>query len=318
MKLSITQRTAACARAGTLACLLAILVAGPSAFGMTIVLTYDASVLASPNAALIQSATAYAAQQMQLAYADPITININVVDRAGTNVLANSTTSLTGPFTYAQVRTALIADAKSATDTSATASLGATDPTSGSYWMPQAQAKAIGLFPANNAATDGTFTFGDGYAYTFDPNNRAVAGQYDFIALAEREISEIMGRYALLGVQFGAKAGYTPYDLFRYTAPGLRRMTAGGTNPAFSIDGGVTRPKVFNSTAGADLQDWAAGTNDAFNAIYSTGVLNDFSAVDQTVMDAIGYDPAPVPEPVTLALLGAGAVGLVIWPRRSR
>jgi hypothetical protein len=32
-------------------------------------------------------------------------------------------------------------------------------------------------------------TIGAGYSFTFDPNNRAVPGKYDFIGIAEHEIS---------------------------------------------------------------------------------------------------------------------------------
>jgi len=49
------------------------------------------------------------------------------------------------------------------------------------------------------------------------------------------------------------------------------------------------------STNGGDLQDWAGGTNDCFNAFSNLSVKNDLVAVDLRVMDVIGYDFAGAP-----------------------
>ena len=48
---------------------------------------------------------------------------------------------------------------------------------------------------------------------------------------------------------------------------------------------------------GGDLQDWANGANDCFNAFSSDSVLNDLTAVDLRNMDAIGYDFSTAPPP---------------------
>src|SRR5207245_637655 len=106
-------------------------------------------------------------------------------------------------------------DAKSVDDLTSIAHVPATDPTGNSTWfLSFAQAKGLGLRTANNAAVDGTFTFGQGFSYTFDPNNRAVAGKFDFIAVAEHEISEIMGRIGILGQPISGSPNFGVYDLF--------------------------------------------------------------------------------------------------------
>ena len=70
----------------------------------------------------------------------------------------------------------------------------------------------------------------------------------------------------------------------------MRSMGKGGGN-FFSINNGTTLLKEFNdSTAdGGDSRDWAAGSNDSFNDVSFSGVLNAVSAVDLQLMDVIGY-----------------------------
>ena len=67
----------------------------------------------------------------------------------------------------------------------------------------------MGVLP-NDLSNDGTFTFGGGFSYTYDPNNRAVAGKFDFIGVAMHEISEIMGRIGLMGENPPAQSCKSP------------------------------------------------------------------------------------------------------------
>ena len=84
-------------------------------------------------------------------------------------------------------------------------------------------------------------------------------------------------------------------DLFHYTGAGTRGLNK-GPGRSFSIDNGTTLLKAFNDFNAnmGDLQDWADGTNDSFNAFSTDGVLNDLSEVDLRVMDVIGYDRGTV------------------------
>lgn len=288
---------------------LLVLGMGMQAQALTIALSYDSSVTSLANADAVESAMTYVAQQFQTLYSDPITININVMSVAGTSTLGQSSTYLQYS-SFSAITGALSSDSQTANDAMAVANLPSTDPITGAhdYIVPLAQAKALGLRPADDPYTDGIFAFGAGYTYTFDPNNRAVSGAFDFIGLAQHEISEIMGRIPGLGTTaITGVPAYLPYDFFRYSA-GVLDMTP-GPNDYFSIDGGITNLKNFNNSNGygGDPQDWASGSNDSFNAYSSSGVENDMSLVDLQALDVMGYDLVPEPGRMVLLVLGVGA-----------
>jgi hypothetical protein len=299
-------------RWGACCALVLTALSAPAHAGLLIVPSYDSTVTSRGDAASIETAFAYAAQQYSNLFSDNITLHINVVASSQAGLLGQSNYSLSG-FSYSEVRSAMLADAKTASDSSANShDLPASDPTGGGLFaLTFPEQKALGLLPGNTAGTDGTFTFGTGNTYTYDPNNRAVAGAYDFIGVAEHEISEIMGRAAALNVG----GFYEPYDLFRYKSSGPRSLSSADTNAYFSIDDGATNLKSFNSASPGDLGDWAGDTNDAYNAFGTTGVQQDISSVDMTAMDVLGYDL--VPEPSSLAICGFMAVLLVRRKHRS-
>ena len=300
---------------------------------------YDSSVNNAP--AGFKTAFQSAVNFFTSTFSDPITVNLGVGwgevggSTISAGVLGESQTYLAGYYSYSQVRNAMISDARSSSDQTAVASLSAADPTGGKReLMSTSEAKALGL--SSYAGTDGFVGFDKSSSWTFDPNNRKVGGAFDFIGVAEHEVSEVLGRIADLGSIVGT---LDPLDLFRYSGPNSRALIP-GNGQYFSINGGNTNLHTFNGTGGGDLGDWALSGIDAFNAGVPPGSALPISTSDINVLDELGYNlsgqqngssqiaagaagaqtsqaAAVVPEPGTIALFGTALFGLG-FARRSR
>jgi Ca2+-binding RTX toxin-like protein len=280
-------------------------VSGGAGGGLVINVTYDSSVANAPTGFV--TAVSDVVQFFQTHFSDPVTINIAVGygevggSRLPFGAIGASSTYLTS-VSYASIVNALTADAKTAADASAAASLPAADPTGGHYWVSTAEGKALGLLGASNSI-DGYVGFSSS-AGIFDYNTAdgVTAGSYDFHGVVAHEFSEVMGRILLTGGTVGGlSSSYVPLDLFHYSSPGVHDLV-GSTPGYFSVDGGATSINTFNTTAGGDYGDWAGATVDAFNAFGSTGVVAPVSSGDITALDAIGWDAGAPPAAADLTV----------------
>jgi hypothetical protein len=266
---------------------------------MVINIAYDSSVTSSPNSLQIQTAFNAAAIYIQNLFTNNITVNIDVYwgpfgPFAGGVGFGSSNTEFVGTFTYAALTNALRNARTTAADSNAVASLPASDPIATNlWWLPRAEAKALGLgVAANDPNVDGSVGFGTNYNFTFDPGNRAVAGKYDFIAVAEHEITEVLGR-----VYFDLSTTFIPYDLFRFTNNGARSFNINSSGVYFSVDNGATAMRYFNPNAGVgDVTDWALnGASDCCDYQIGSGRKPVLSFADMTALDVIGYNLSYTP-----------------------
>lgn len=290
---------------------LAIALSAP-AHALMINVNYDPSVAAyAPSK--FKSAFQDAVNFYESNFANPSTVNVNVGwgEADGTNLtpgaLGESLTYLQ-KFSYASIRTALTNAGAPGSDY-----LPSSDPY-GPVWLATADAKALGLDTANGGGLDGYVGFSAGAPFTFDATGSIAPGTYDFLAVAEHEISEVLGRFGLMGTTVDNQPGWAVQDLYRYTSPGVRAGN-GSQSSYFSVDGGQTNLKPFNNVSGGDIGDWASGTNDAFNAFSYSGVVDSFSPTDFTMMQALGYQTIPEPGTLPIMLTGLGVLG---WFQRRR
>jgi len=254
----------------------------------------NSAIMGSITKAEVTAAFDYAAQILMNIFSDPINVTVTLAASSNPSIFGQSSSFLFGT-SYTNLRNAFLADATTTDDTTAyAADVPPTDPTvNGNWFVTKAQAKALKIIP-NDDTPDGTFTFGTTSGpFTFDPNNRAVGGKFDFIGVVLHEVTEIMGR--IYGLNQSTSIQYLAYDLFRYRGTGVRGITNIGAGNYFSINAGVTNLRGYNDrlTNGGDPQDWDNAVIDSCNAFLGPGVQANFTVVDEQAMDVIGYDRRP-------------------------
>jgi hypothetical protein len=257
----------------------------------------------------IEDAVDYVVNLYDSSFSNPITINIDVgwgeVDGQAleSNALGESISN-TSAYSYSQVVSALTSTADASGDSAQLAAVSTlssdSPPTSGTFAIADAEAQALGLM-STTPTVDGSVGFdADPSIWSFSPTATPAQDEYYFIGVAEHEISEVMGRTSDIGTSADT---YSVMDLFRYSASGVRDLTAGGTGSNstayFSINGGETNLGTWNNVPRlGDTGDWKAPDgptpNDAFNAAFSPGVINALSTNDMTLMNVLGYDTTPL------------------------
>src|SRR5205814_7538408 len=143
--------------------------------GLQFNISYDTSISSAP--AGFTGAIAYVASYYASVFSDQVTMNLNVGwgEVGGQplgGALGASETNLVG-LSYSQLRSALQADAKTADDNTALASLPTSNPSGGNFFISTSEAKALGFI--GNSSIDGYVGFSSSVPYSFDPANRAVS-----------------------------------------------------------------------------------------------------------------------------------------------
>ncbi len=282
--------------------------------GLTIVPDYDSSItgLLTTSPALyseITGAITAAIGSLEAGITSPmvITIDFSYGELQGVPLggddLGSSFADYYNNSSYTAIVNALSSHATSAAALESVSTLPSSSPVAGATWdLTFAEMKALGLpapigLPAltpSSTEVDGWVAISDTLPLDYSPTDRAVNGEYDSIGVLEHEITEDMGRVQSLGtyVSIADVGGYTPFDLFRYTSPGVPDLTPGPGY--FSTDGGLggaTNKNTFNDpTHGGDAGDWASNVaDDLFDSTATEGVANIVSATDLRVMNVLGY-----------------------------
>lgn len=257
---------------------------------MQIELVYESSTTLAP--AGFVTALNDAARQLGALITDNITVSIDASWDASGQVLGEAGPENMQLYSYNQVVAALGAHAQSPAARTAAQNLPASDPTGGSgLYLSVAQAEALGLL-SGTALPDGTATFGTGgTVLDFSTTDRAVAGEEDFVGIAEHELAHALGRSG-----WGDGSAYALMDLYRFSADGVLvndATIANNTSPPayFSVDDGATALANYATTG--DYYDWSAAVpDDSFDAYLAEGVANTLSPADETLMAALGFDVA--------------------------
>jgi len=209
-----------------------------------------------------------------------------------------------------------VAEALGAQGTSLNAS---NEPVSDAFFVPSAQAKALGLVDPYTTTPDGYIGFGTlaGTGYSWNTHATATgagagtgANQFDLQSVVEHEVSEVMGRIGIEGQDpFGiGLATYSVLDLFNFSSPGTLELS--GNGGYFSLNNGATGLGTFNDASlyGGDIADWAShssvadshtvglprGDQDSYDAFGRPGINGALSLSDVLVDRALGYSFTPV------------------------
>jgi hypothetical protein len=274
--------------------------------GLVITPTFDSSITGNANSAAIQSVINKAIAIFQSRFKDALTVSI--LYRYSTKA-PNGTTISSGvsrsdfpiySIAWSTFITALKADAKTANDTTANASLPASA-LSTNIVVTSANGRAVGLVTAPGMCANGTVSLtcpydgivtlnaGISYSFTRPPSS----SNYDAQRQVEHETDEVLGLGSFLNL---GGSNLRPQDLFSWSAAGVRNRTSSGTR-YFSINSGTTHIVNFNQTSGFDFGDWLSSscpqaTPYVQNAFVCPGVFSDVTASspEGINLDVIGYD----------------------------
>ena len=271
--------------------------------GLVIVPSFDPTITSDPRSNAIQAMIISTIQTYQTLFSDPITVVIHfrfsAVDATGepmATLVGASNTTIYG-IDWNTYITALKADAKTANDMAAVATL-PTSPLTANIVSKSAAGRAIGLnTPPSDlglgGAYDGVITLNSSKPLQF--TRPVSAGNFDARTFTEHEIDEVLG----LGSHLGSAQPQFLFaqDLFSWASLNARNTTATGERH-FSIDRGLHFIATFNQDPGGDFGDWESEpqcpqnhplVQNAFNC---DGQSPEISATspEGVSLDVVGYD----------------------------
>jgi hypothetical protein len=190
-------------------------------------------------------------------------------------------------YSYATVRAAMIANEPGDANLSSLP-LTLPDPANNNpnqmIWVPNAEAKALGIVGTNTLpADDGVVNF------AIDIDDNALEG------VALHEITHSMGRVPM-GPPDEADDAPGIFDLFRYTTATPHTIYVDDAIPAaaayFSVDGGTTNLANYGMTSDpSDYLNEPQNANDPFNEFYTAGqTVQGLTQLDLTQLDVLGFN----------------------------
>ena len=232
--------------------------------GATFDIVWDSSVASAPAAFKTDVENVF--QFYADTYSSPVTLYYHVGygeyngNAIGSGFLGRSQYFNFPQESYSSIASHLEANATSQAQTDAYASLPASNPFAGqpgALFVPGAEAQVLGFADAGTSSEsdpDGYIGFATDteqtWNYSADPNQTPVAGEEDFLASVEHEVSEILGRGSYLGDT--PNPDFSVMDLFRFTSAGTNAVTPNDDPAYFSIDDGTTNLGRWNDFTTGD------------------------------------------------------------------
>ena len=301
---------------------MAVLGAAAPAYSLTIVPTFDSSIIGDPNAAAMEAAINAAIQVFESTYTDNVTVQITFVNDSTVGLGENNTyyTSVS----YSAFHTALKNKAADAFDTNALSKLpsGTHDPVINGTHGQRDDRRSTAAWGS------GTLSGPGGLDSTISVNTTIVnftrpgsnPDNFDMEQVVEHEIDEVLGTSSSLP----AASPISAMDLFRYDTNLNRSFTTNGDNAYFSVDGTNLWAR-YNMDGYGDYGDFWSFTDywappgkiagpQVQDAFAGPGVYVDIGVNEMATLDVIGWTLAPPVVPtnpvITIAHNGAGHVKL--------
>ncbi len=262
--------------------------------------TFAPNIVNDPNAATIEASINRVIAAYENTFTNNVTINITFQEGGGLGGSA--------PFfetvSYTSYLAAITANASSADDTTALASLpaGPNHPIAGTSSnttinVSTALLRVLGL-GGNSSPSDSTITLNTSLM-NLDRTGPQDSGKNDLMAVVAHEMNESIGLGSGLDGSLNgdpiSPLSIEPADLFRFASAGVRSFNTSLASTAFfSINGGVTNLAPFNQDQGGDFGDWDSSggqpprVQDAFALTGTTPNLD----VELRRADVIGFTRA--------------------------